>query len=224
VDDRHLIDLQREQWQRTFAANPDMYGTQASEPGSYAVDLFTREHKCDLLELGAGQGRDTLAFLAAGLHVTALDYESDSLGAVHEKATTLGGADRLDLMSHDVRDPLPSRDGTFDAVYSHMLFNMALTTDELDALAAEIRRVLRPDGLHVYTVRHIGDSHFGSGVAHGDGMYENGGFIVHFFDRTLVERLAEGFELLELHDFEEGELPRRLWRITLRKATAQGPP
>ena len=222
--DRSPIDRQRHHWQRTFAANPDMYGTQASEPGMYAVDLFTREHKHDLLELGAGQGRDTFAFLAAGLHVTALDYESESLRALHEKAAALGAADRLDLMSHDVREPLPSLDACFDAVYSHMLFNMALTSNELDALAAEVRRVLRPGGLHVYTVRHTGDAHFGAGIAHGDGMYENGGFIVHFFDQTLAERLADGFKLLELHEFEEGELPRRLWRITLRKVTAPGAP
>jgi hypothetical protein len=44
----------------------------------------------------------------------------------------------------------------------------------------------------VYTVRHVGDAHYEAGVPHGDGMYENGGFIVHFFDRALVERLASG--------------------------------
>jgi SAM-dependent methyltransferase len=86
------------------------------------------------------------------------------------------------LKAHDVRQPPPWPDGSFDAVYSHMLFNMALSTPGLDALVGEVRRVLRPEGLHVYTVRHVGDAHFGAGIAHGDGMFENGGFIVHFFD------------------------------------------
>ena len=80
-----------------------------------------------------------------------------------------------------------------------------------------MRRLLRSDGLHVYTVRHVGDAHFGTGIARGDGMYESGGFVVHFFDRTLVDRLATGFEIVEVHEFDEGELPRRLWRVTLRK-------
>ena len=65
MPDRNLGDEQREHWQRTFAAHPDMYGTQPSEPGRYAIELFTREHCQAILELGAGQGRDTLAFLAA---------------------------------------------------------------------------------------------------------------------------------------------------------------
>jgi hypothetical protein len=51
-------------------------------------------------------------------------------------------------------------------------------------------------------------------------MFENGGFIVHFSDRPLVDRLAEGYTVLEVHEFEEGELPRRLWRVTLRKVGA----
>jgi SAM-dependent methyltransferase len=210
-------DEQQEHWRRTFAANPDMYGTQPSEPGRYAVDLFSREHKHDLLELGAGQGRDTFAFLAAGFDVTATDYASDGLNKLYERALTSSAAGRLHLKAHDVRHPLPWPDGRFDAVYSHMLFNMALSTPELDALTDEVRRVLRPDGLHVYTVRHVGDAHFGAGMAHGDGMFENGGFIVHFFDRALVDRLASGFSLLDVHEFQEGELPRKLWRLTLRK-------
>ncbi len=69
---------------------------------------------------------------------------------------------------------------------------MALTTAQLEALTAEVARVLRPGGLLVYTARHTGDPDAGAGTEHGDGMYESGGFIVHFFDRALVERLARG--------------------------------
>lgn len=37
---------------------------------------------------------------------------------------------------------------------------------------------------------------------------------MHFFDRALVDALAEGWEPREVHALEEGDLPRRLWRIT----------
>ena len=215
---QEMLDAQREQWQSTFRANPDMYGTGPSEPGAYAAGLFAREQIRDLLELGAGQGRDTLAFLRAGLNVTALDYAADALTRLQRAATDAGLADRLTTIVHDVREPLPLPGGGFDAVYSHMLFNMALTTAELETLSSEVHRVLRPGGLHVYTVRHTGDAHHGAGTSHGDGMFENGGFIVHFFDHPLVEHRAEGFTILEVADFEEGELPHRLWRVTLRKA------
>jgi SAM-dependent methyltransferase len=95
-----------------------------------------------------------------------------------------------------------------------MLLCMALTTDQIHALVGDLKRVLRPGGIFVYTVRHTGDAHYGSGTAHGDGIHEHGGFAVHFFTRELVGALADGWHLREVHAFEEGELPRRLWRVT----------
>jgi hypothetical protein len=48
-------------------------------------------------------------------------------------------------------------------------------------------------------------------------MYEVGPFIVHFFSKEKVEHLAKGFEIIDIDEFEEGDLPRRLFRVTLRK-------
>ena len=36
----------------------------------------------------------------------------------------------------------------------------------------------------------------------------------HFFNRALVGSLADGWALDDVHSLEEGELPRRLWRVT----------
>jgi hypothetical protein len=76
--------------------------------------------------------------------------------------------------------------------------------------------VLRPAGLVVYTACTTADAHYGTGTPRGDDMYEHGGFIVHFFDRTLIDRLAAGFELIDVTDFTEGDLSRRLARVTMR--------
>lgn len=211
-----LISGQRAHWQATLAANPGMYGPEPSDAGHYAADRFRADGLTRVLELGAGQGRDSIGFLARGLTVTALDYAEDGLAEI---AATVGPehAAQLTTTVHDVRWPLPFPDTSFDACYSHMLFTMALSTAELQALAAEVARVLRPGGICVYTVRHVGDPHHGAGVDLGDNLYENGGFVVHFFDRDLVERLAAGFELEDITAFEEGDLPRRLWRVTMRR-------
>ncbi|MBO0841177.1 MAG: methyltransferase domain-containing protein, partial [Sciscionella sp.] len=112
------------------------------------------------------------------------------------------------------RKPLPLSDSSVDGVFAHMLLCMALTTSEIHALVTEVRRVLRPAGTFIYTVRHTGDAHYGTGIAHGDDIHEHGGFAVHFFSRRLVDALAEGWRLVQVEPFEEGELPRRLWRVT----------
>src|SRR5215472_17787681 len=212
-----MLDAQREHWQATFDANPGMYGADPSMPGRYAIDLFAHEKAGQVLELGAGQGRDTLAFLRAGLRVTAMDYAPNALAELARAATGAGLVGRLATVVHDVRQPLPLPDRAVDAVYSHMLFNMALTTAEVEFLAREVHRVLRPGGWHIYTVRHTGDPHYGTGIPRGDNMTEHGGFIVQFFDRPLVDRLANGFSAPEVVAFEEGDLPRRLWWVAQRK-------
>jgi len=102
-----------------------------------------------------------------------------------------------------------------------MLFNMALSTAELTALNSDVRRLLAPGGCTCTQCGTSATPPTGTGTSHGDDMFENGGFIVHFFDRALVGRLAAGFTLLDLTAFEEGSLPRRLWRVTLRETNDQ---
>ncbi|WP_316520172.1 class I SAM-dependent methyltransferase [Kitasatospora brasiliensis] len=209
-----LADAQRAHWQRTYTANPGMYGEQPSGPAEYATEAFTAAGARDVLELGAGHGRDTLHFARAGFRVQAADFSRTGLQQLREAAASQGLAERVTAVTHDVRDPLPLPDDSVDAVFAHMLLCMALSTEELRALVAEVRRVLRPGGTFVYTVRHTGDAHYGAGTGHGDDIWENGGFAVHFFPRELVDELAEGWHLTEVHAFEEGDLPRRLWRVT----------
>ena len=220
-DDQQPLDTeailgQQAHWEATFEANPDMYGSDPSAPALAAAAACAAAGHGSLLELGAGQGRDTIYFARQGLQITAMDSAAGAVAALSARVRAAGLADLVKVVRHDVREPIPLGDSSIDASYSHMLFSMALTTVELERLVGELRRVLRPGGLLIYTARTTADSHYGAGIARGDDMFEHGGFIVHFFDRLLVDRLADGFEVLDVTTFTEGELPRRLARITMR--------
>ena len=178
-----ILDAQGRHWQETFVRNPDMFGALPSDPARMAAEMFKEEWKTAILELGSGQGRDTIFFARNGLHVTVLDYSESAVMTITDKARKLGLDGYITALQHDVRVALPFEDESMDGCYSHMLYCMALTTSELQFLSQEVRRVLRPDGLHVYTVRHTKDPHFGKGIHRGKDMYEVDGFIVHFFSR-----------------------------------------
>jgi len=208
---------QRRHWSQILGERADRYGAGPSVPARAAAERFAAAGVVELLELGAGQGRDSVFFARQGFTVHALDFADCGVTAIRGKAQEVVPALPLRASVHDCREALPFPDASFDACFSHMLYCMALTTPQLEALTAEVRRVLRPGGLQVYTVRTTADADYGAGASHGDDMYEAGGFVVHFFGRELVERLARGFELLEVAEFEEGELPRRLFRVTQRR-------
>ena len=212
-----VLDAQRQHWQKAFVQKPEMFGSEPSQPAQAAAELFEKEGKTKILELGGGQGRDTLFFARAGFHVDVVDYSDSAVDAIAGKARQLGMTGLITAVRHDVRDPLPFDDESFDGCYSHMLYCMALTTAELELLSAEVKRVLRPNGLHVYTVRHTRDPDYGAGIHRGEDLYEVGGFIVHFFNREKVEHLAKGYAILSVNECEEGKLPRKLFRVTLRK-------
>jgi SAM-dependent methyltransferase len=212
------MDEQQERWEDSFARKPGMFGDQPSDPARKALQLFHGESVGKLLELGGGQGRDTIFFAQNGLRVTVLDYTASGVRDITRKAAALNLTNAITALRHDVRATLPFKAASFDACYSHMLFCMALSTIELGYLSREVWRVLKPAGLNIYTVRHTGDPQYGTGTARGDDMFEgSGGFTVHFFSREKVEQLAEGFHILSITEFEEGALPRKLFRVTLRR-------
>jgi len=213
-----LLGAQQRHWEQSFSTRPSMFGDSPSAAARRVAAIYSGAGATRILELGAGQGRDSLLLAEHGFKVTSVDYSESATEALDRKARALAAPGSITALCHDVRRPLPFADGSFEACYSHMLYSMALTLPQLECLSAEIRRVLAPGALNTYTARHVGDPHFGTGTALGEGMYETtGGFIVRFFDRQTVERLAKGFRILDVEEFEEGELPRRLYLVTLKK-------
>lgn len=214
-----IIDAQRAHWEQTFASKPTMFGDQPSYPAQQAAVLFKAEGKQKVLELGGGQGRDSLFLARTGFDIAVVDYSDVGLQELRRKATESGTDERIHTLVHDIRKPLQFVASSFEGVYSHMLYCMALTEAELVALSAEIHRVLVPGGLNVFTVRTKEDAHYGTGIHRGEDMYEVGGFIVHFFDKAKVQAVSQGFEIVSIDNFEEGGLPRKLFLVTLRKST-----
>ncbi len=208
---------QRRHWTEVYARTPAFFGEEPSEFARMALEQFRAEGADTVLELGFGQGRDTLFFAENGLRVAALDYSEQAVREVEAAARARGLADRVEAGVHDVRDPLPFGEGAFDACYAHMLLCMELTEAQIAFVLAELHRVVKPGGLVLYTVRSDHDKHFRAGTHLGEDIYEVGGFVVHFFTEKKVRRLARGYEVAAIDRLEEGSLPRDLYVVTLRR-------
>ena len=215
--DKEILDKQAQHWENTFITRPETFGVTPSAAAIKAAKTFNKEGITNILELGAGQGRDALFFAQKGFHIQVLDYSQTGVDNIIKKAKTLGVDKLITGKIHDVRDPLPFTDEKFGGCFSHMLYCMALTTKELQFLSDEILRVLKNGGVNIYTVRHTGDGDYKNGIHRGEDLYENDGFIVHFFSKEKVKQLSNGFDIVNIENFEEGKFPRKLFRVTLKK-------
>lgn len=210
---------QQVHWDKVFARNPAFFGEEPSDCGRLALARFQKEGVQSLVELGCGQGRDTILFAQNGLDVTAVDYSSTAVSATLEKAKARGLARRIHAQAHDVKRQLPFPDNTFDACFAHMLLCMELATFEIVNILRETHRILKPHGLLTYSVRSNFDKHFRTGTFLSEDMYEVGGFVIHFFNEEKIRQLAKGYEIVEIQRQEEGSLPRDLFIVTLRKVS-----
>lgn len=215
-----MIKDQKQHWDEVYSKNVEFFGEEPSVFAKQALDLFRESGVSDVLEIGHGQGRDTIFFAENSLEVVGLDYSDQSIAELNAKANARSLSSKVKIQPHDVRQRLPFPDESFDACYSHMLLCMHLSKKDIAFALREIHRVLRPGGIAAYSVRSVFDKHYAHGGARylGEQIYEVGGFVVHFFSEEMIRKLSRGFEVLKIGRLEEGSLPRDLFTVFLKKA------
>ena len=215
--DQKKLNQQSQHWENNFSSKPEMFGLEPSLPAKKALKIFQEKNINKIIELGSGLGRDTIYFAKNSIHVTALDYSPSGIKTINEKSEKNNLSQNISTKIFDVRKKLPFENNSIDACFSHMLYCMAFTSNELENLNNEILRILKPSGINIYTVRHFEDGDYKKGIHRGEDLYENDGFVVHFFSKEKVNGLLNGFQNLKLENFEEGKFPRKLFFVCNKK-------
>ena len=102
---------------------------------------------CRALDLGCGTGRHTLPLVAAGASVAALDASGEMLARARHK---LRGYP-VDWLRHQLPEPLPFADSTFDLV---VLGLVAEHVEDLGRVLADVRRVTTTGGRCLVSTLH----------------------------------------------------------------------
>ena len=215
--DQKKLNQQSQHWEDSFLSKPEMFGLEPSIAAVKALRSFQERNIKNILELGAGLGRDTIFFAKNSIYVEALDYSKTSVENITNKSKKLNLSKFIKSKVFDVRKKLPFKDNSIQGCFSHMLYCMALSNSDLENLNSEIFRILKPGGINIYTVRHTDDADYKNGIHIGEDLYENDGFIVHFFSKDKVNHLSKDFEILNIEKFEEGKFPRKLFKVMLKK-------
>ena len=215
--DKDILNQQSQHWETNFSNKPEMFGLEPSYPAKKALDIFRENNLTNVIELGAGLGRDSIYLGKNSINLTALDYSENGLKILDQKIKNENLSSSISTIKFDIRDNLPFENNSIDACYSHMLYCMAFTFDELIKLNNEIKRVLKPGGLNIYTARNTDDGDYKKVTHRGEDLYEIDGFIIHFFSKKTIQNLMNGYENLSIEYFEEGSFPRKLFFVCNKK-------
>ena len=215
--DKDILNQQSQHWETNFSNKPEMFGLEPSYPVKKALKIFKENNLTNVIELGAGLGRDSIYLGKNSINLTALDYSENGLKILDQKIKNENLSSSVSTLKFDIRDNLPFENNSIDACYSHMLYCMAFTFDELIKLNNEIKRVLNPGGVNIYTARNTDDGDYKKGIHRGEDLYEIDGIIIHFFSEKTIKNLMNGYENLLIEYFEEGSFPRKLFFVCNKK-------
>ena len=194
-----------------------MFGLTPSFAAEEALKVFKKNNISNIVELGAGLGRDTIFFAKNNIKVEALDYSKTAVMSIKKKIEEFNLSKFVSAKVFDVRKKLPFKNNSIQGIFSHMLYCMALKNLEVKNLNNEILRVLEKGGINIYTVRNFEDGDYKNGVHIEDESYQNDGFIINFFSKKKIEDLLVGFSNINIDRFNEGDFPRKLFIVQNQK-------
>ena len=151
----------------------------------------------DVLDLGCGTGRHTAWLAEAGARVTAVDFSAGMLEQARRKAST----GEVRFIAHDLHEPLPFGDASFDAVVSGLVLEHLR---DLRGFFVEAHRVLRPAGRAVVSAMHPAMFLRGSKARFTDpdsGEVVQPGSLPHRFGDFVMAVLDAGFTLRRIDEY-----------------------
>ena len=189
-------------WDKVYSNDSAFFGKTPSDFAQKCYSDFEKYGVKRILELGCGQGRDTIFFASNGLEVHAIDSSKVAIENIYQKIGK--GNISLGLRHFQVKQSLPFDSSYFDAIYSHMFYNMRFTDKELRFLFTESSRVLRNNGLLYFSVRSDKDPQYNKGKKIDDKIYEINGFQIRFFTKEQIKSfLANHFEIKTIEESYE---------------------
>lgn len=177
-------------WNRYYLQNQ----LKGSNPSLFAqfVMSYIRPNS-NLLDLGCGNGRDSLYFHAKGIRVTGIDLSYESIKYLNEHYRT----DNIIFICDDFVTSLAIYQQQYDYCYSRFTLH-AINLDQEKELLKNVYTCLRDNGLFFVEVRSVNDEIYGRGEPLGKDEYIYNDHYRRFIVRDeLVERIKDvGMEVL----------------------------
>lgn len=166
-------------------------------PSLFAEFVLTKLKKGKkLLELGCGNGRDSLFFLNSGLKVTGIDASDVTIENLNDLISKEESRNAW-FVCDDFVSSTFIKTMQFDYIYSRFTLH-AINEEQETEILNNVYRALKNNGMLFIEVRSINDSLYGKGIQVGKNSYIYNNHYRRFIDRKeLIDKIKSiGFEIL----------------------------
>ena len=164
-----------------------------------------------VLELGCGNGWDTLELLNAGCNIIASDLSTRNL------LSTKQAAPNADVVQLDNGKQFPFVDHSLSVIVASLSLHYFPWTVTLQ-IASELHRCLKADGILLARFNSTNDFHYGASPTETEiepNFHQVGTSTKRFFDEKAVRSFLQGWDIqfLEENIIHRYEKPKVVWEV-----------
>lgn len=152
------------------------------QPSYFAMDIADMLHpNKKMLELGCGNGRDSIFFSEKGIYVTAIDQAESSINNLSKKYSD------IKFVADDFVSTEQFNIDTYDYIYSRFSIH-SINSEQENILLNKAYKSLNKGGKIFIEVRSIKDEFYGRGKKIGKNEYIYQGHYRRFIDKNEIEK------------------------------------
>jgi len=200
-------------------SRPNVFGTGPTKLAKMANDLIYDKSIKNILEIGCGQGRDSIFFSEKGYFVETFDISENAITFVNKTKKSFN-LKNLNAIVHDVTEPFSYPNNSFDFVYSNLALQF-FDINSLEKIFDNIYRVMKDEATILFSTKKKGDKYYDFGTKISEDTYEHKGITRYFYDKSVLENMLEQqFEILSFDDDRHtnpNSTVSEWWKILLKK-------
>lgn len=172
----------------------------------WVIQYFPKQGR--ILDLGAGQGKDSRFFGQKGYEVVSTDYAQEGLKLSRQQLDeTLKS--HITLQELDLAHPFPYPDNSFDIVYAHLSIHY-FDIKTARQIFAEMKRILKAGGILAIMTNSTNDPEYNTGIKLEDDYFEISlGMKKRYFSVDTMRDFAKEFHTIVLDNNGETHKDRR---------------
>lgn len=179
-------------WDKVWSERGD------TTPNPFAVQAIAtltinglNPNELSILDLGAGDGRDSLYFMQQGMSVTAIDIAKNSMKHLKSRAPTIStSVQDFHHLSLDYEQ--------FDVIYAHLSLHY-FDDEKTDELFLKAYHALKPGGIIFIKCKSTSDPLYGKGEKIDEDMYKFK-HTRHFFSKDYMIQKLNAFKLVQVEE------------------------